>query len=396
MMKMTPILGFLMSLDGLGFEGAGGAGGEFDGVFGAGFFGVLFEGQLDELVDELGEGDAGGFPEFGVHADGSETGNGVHFVEIDFPAVFFEEEIHASHAVEFEGAKGFDRVLLEFFDFHGFEFGGNQKLRAFFEVFGGVVVELAVRDDFAGDGGLRVAIAEHGDFDFAGVDSELDHDFHGEFGGEMESGRELVVRVNLRHADGGAERGGLDENGIGERFFDFVRGLDGMALPVVAANGQPGHDRNFCGAQKFFGDILVHGDGRAEDARADEGETGEIEKALDGPIFAEGAVHDGEHHVETLAAAAAIEADERGVGGVGGHSDALAGAQNFREHFLRAGADEPVAFLGDADGHGFVFVGVEAANDGSGGGERDFMFARAAAEEDTDAEAFFVRAHGSR
>ena len=28
----------------LAFEGAGGAGGEFDGVFGAGFFGVLFEG----------------------------------------------------------------------------------------------------------------------------------------------------------------------------------------------------------------------------------------------------------------------------------------------------------------------------------------------------------------
>ena len=32
-------------LDGeLAFEGAGGACGEFDGVFGAGFFGVLFEG----------------------------------------------------------------------------------------------------------------------------------------------------------------------------------------------------------------------------------------------------------------------------------------------------------------------------------------------------------------
>jgi len=28
----------------LAFEGAGGACGEFDGVFGAGFFGVLFEG----------------------------------------------------------------------------------------------------------------------------------------------------------------------------------------------------------------------------------------------------------------------------------------------------------------------------------------------------------------
>ena len=37
----------------LAFEGAGGAGGKFDGVFGAGFLGVLFEGQLDKFVDEL-------------------------------------------------------------------------------------------------------------------------------------------------------------------------------------------------------------------------------------------------------------------------------------------------------------------------------------------------------
>lgn len=37
----------------LAFEGAGGAWGEFDGVFGAGFLRVLFEGQFDELVDEL-------------------------------------------------------------------------------------------------------------------------------------------------------------------------------------------------------------------------------------------------------------------------------------------------------------------------------------------------------
>jgi hypothetical protein len=33
-----------MGYEGLAFEGAGGACGEFDGVFGAGFFGVLFEG----------------------------------------------------------------------------------------------------------------------------------------------------------------------------------------------------------------------------------------------------------------------------------------------------------------------------------------------------------------
>ena len=35
----------------LSFEGPAGAGGEFDLVFGPGFFGVLFESQRDELVD---------------------------------------------------------------------------------------------------------------------------------------------------------------------------------------------------------------------------------------------------------------------------------------------------------------------------------------------------------
>ena len=87
---------------------------------GAGFFGVLFEGQCDEFVDELGEGNAAGFPEFGVHADGSEAGDGVHFVEIDFAAVFFQEKIDASRAFEFEGAKRLDGEVLKFFDLGGF------------------------------------------------------------------------------------------------------------------------------------------------------------------------------------------------------------------------------------------------------------------------------------
>jgi len=39
-----------------------------------------------------------------------------------------------------------------------------------------------------------------------------------------------------------------------------------------------------------------------------------------------------------------------------------------------------VAFLGDADGDGFVFVGVEATNYGCRRGERDFVFAGTAAE----------------
>ena len=167
-----------------------------------------------------------------------------------------------------------------------------------------------------------------------------------------------------------------------------------VAFPFVAADGDPGHDGNFGGLKEFFGDVFVHGDGGAEDACADEGQSGEVQQALDRAVFAKGAVHDGEDDVDALAGAAAVEADEGGVGRIGGHRDALAGAKNFRKHFLRAGADEPVAFFGDADGHGLVFVGVEAANHGGGRGEGNFVFAGAAAEENADAQTLFVRGHG--
>ena len=168
-----------------------------------------------------------------------------------------------------------------------------------------------------------------------------------------------------------------------------------VVFPFVTANGDPRDNRDFGGAEKFFGDVFIHGDGGAEDAGAYEGEAREVEETLDGAVFAEGAVHDGEDDVDALAGAAAVEADESGIGWVGTHCDALAGAENLRKHFLRAGADEPVAFFGDADGHDFVFVRVEAANDGGGGGEGDFVFAGAAAEENANTQSFFVRGHGN-
>jgi len=202
------------------------------------------------------------------------------------------------------------------------------------------------------------------------------------------------VRVDFGHADAGAERCGFHEDGIRKFFFDLMNDYVFVVFPFVAANGDPGNDGDFGGAEKFFGDVFIHGDGGAEDAGADEGKTGEVEETLDGAVFAEGAVHDGEDDVDALAGAAAVEADESGVGGIGAHGDALAGAENLRKHFLGAGADEPVAFFGDADGHDFVFVRVEAANHGGCGGEGDFVFAGAAAEENADAQSFFVRGHG--
>src|SRR5258708_4148663 len=380
----------------LSFEGAARACGELDLVFGAGFFGVLFEGQGDELVDEFAEGNAAGFPELRVHADGSEAGDGVHFVEIDFAAFFLQEKIDAGHTAEFEGAKRLDGVVLDFLHLRGLEVGGNQELRAFFQIFCGVVVKFAVGDDFAGDRGFPIVIAEDGNFDFARDHAALDENFHREFGGEIQGWREFLARVHFGHADGRAERGGFDEHGIRKFFFNRDLDVPRIAFPFVAVDGDPRYDGDFRDLKQALGDVFIHADGGTEDAGADKRQSCQLEQALDGSVFAKGAVHHGENHVDALAAAAAVQFYEGGVGGVRGHHDALATLQHFGQHFLRAGADQPVALFADADGHGFVLVGVETPNYGCGRDEGDFVFAGTAAEEDANAESFLViRGHES-
>jgi len=104
-------------------------------------------------------------------------------------------------------------------------------------------------------------------------------------------------------------------------------------------------------------------------------------------------VHDRKDDVKALAAAAAVERDERGIGWVGGHDNPLAALQNLGEHFLRSTTHQPVAFFGDANGNRFVFVRVQAAHHGSGRGERNLMLAGAATEENANAESFVIGGH---
>src|SRR5579862_9756316 len=97
----------------LAFESAASAGGKFDGEFCAGFFSVEFEGQLDEAIDELRIGQAGSFPQLGIHADGCETRNRVEFVDEDFSICAIQEEIAASHTGSVNRAEGANGVILK-------------------------------------------------------------------------------------------------------------------------------------------------------------------------------------------------------------------------------------------------------------------------------------------
>ena len=141
------------------------------------------------------------------------------------------------------------------------------------------------------------------------------------------------------------------------------------------------------GSEELLHGGLVHAGGGAEDAGADVGDVGEFEEALDGSVFAEGAVEDGEDDVEGLGEGAVLLGDV----GASGELDGF-GFRCFEQDwsgFCVAGEEamgfaggEPLALLGDADGDYFVLCAIDGVQDRGGGEEGDLVLAGAAAEED--------------
>ena len=81
----------------------------------------------------------------------------------------------------------------------------------------------------------------------------------------------------------------------------------------------------------------------------------------------------------------------------GGHKRALMCGAGLRhvagcdggaagEHVLRVFCEQPVAGFGDADGDDVVFLSVDSGKHGGSRAQRDFVLARAAAKDDSDAE----------
>ena len=106
-------------------------------------------------------------------------------------------------------------------------------------VLGVVVVELAVGDDLADDGGFGGVVAEDGDFEFAGfgagaADALLDDELAVEAGGEVHGGGEFGAVVDFADADGGAEIRGFYEERVGEGFFDELGAAFGVGAPFAA------------------------------------------------------------------------------------------------------------------------------------------------------------------
>ena len=216
-------------------------------------------------------------------------------------------------------------------------------------------------------------------------------------GGFVEGGPELLAVVGLGDADRGAEIGGLDEDGILESFFDLGDGFLRRFLPVGAEEGDVLDDGQAGLGEEALHHVLVHAGGGAEDAGADVGDAGQLKQALDGAVFAEGAVKDGEDDVERSALRAGHGRHQGGNALVeklrSGRSFRIAGAETAgngarvaQEELVRIGRGQPAAFPGDADGDDVEFGAVDSVEDGGGGEQRDFVLAAAAAEENADAE----------
>src|ERR1700730_9056277 len=158
-------------------EGAGGAGRKFDRILRASLFAVQFEREFDQPINEPGIRESRGFPEFRVHADGRETRDGVEFVDKNLPTAAFEKEIAAGHSDAIDRAEGAHCVVLKSDHLLPGQWRGNHEPRAFFQVLGGVIVELAMRYNLAGNRSANFIVAQDGDFDLPASDSTLHYDF---------------------------------------------------------------------------------------------------------------------------------------------------------------------------------------------------------------------------
>src|SRR5260370_31720023 len=130
-----------------------------------------------------------------------------------------------------------------------------------------------------------------------------------------------------------------------------------MTLPIGALQGDPRHDGNLRHLEETLGNVLVHADGGAEYAGADKRQASQVEQTLNRAVFAEGAVHHGKDDVEALSAAAAVQLDERGVGGIGGPPYSLAALQSFTPALLRPTPAPPITLLLDASTPGLLRLG---------------------------------------
>ncbi len=321
--------------------------------------------MADQAVDQLGIAHPHRLKQLRIHADVGEARQRVDLVD-DELAVVAEEEVDPRQALAAERAEGFDRELAHLVAHLARKVGRDFHRRPLLvEVFGLVSVKAVAvaRHDFAGRRGDErpVLTLEHPAFDLAAAHIFLDQDLAVVAERLGYGSRELVRRSGLADADRRAEPRGLDEHRAAELGGDPLKGR-----PISEGEAEGAGDRQAGVAHEALGDVLVHRRGRAEHARADIRDAGDLGQALDRPILAEGPMQDREHHIDRTGEvgrrAVGLGQDREPPRAAGDESDAGPAVRNGgRELAALDGAEEPGPRPGNADRHGFVARRIERA-----------------------------------
>ena len=133
--------------------------------------------------------------------------------------------------------------------------------------------------------------AEHGDLDLPTVDGFLDDDPLVVGEGVLDAVAQLLDFVRLGDADRRAHVRRLDEARQTELVGELCRQ---PRRPLVVAERPPARLRHAVGGEHLLGHRLVHRQRRAEDARADVGDVGELEEALHRAVLAHRPVEQGQ------------------------------------------------------------------------------------------------------
>src|SRR2546426_196028 len=371
-------------------------------------FALALERELDQAVEQLAVAEPGSLPHSRVPARRGEPGDRVDLVDED--PIALEKEVHPRHAGAVDGAVRLERELADPPGRLGRKGGWHRESRLAIRVLRRVVVELARVRDLAGQGGHGLVVPEHAHLDLAAGDGAFDEDL-------PVVARRLVERpgqgarvADLADPDGRAEIRRLDEAGEAEGVRDPARDALGRPPPFVAGHHEVLDDGQAVGLEHRLHRRLVHPDRGGEHARADVGQVGELEEALDRAVLPVRAVEHDDDDVEVAHLGGEApgglgpgEARRRGavdgLGAVGQRLLDFAGAVVRGQRDARLGgerpqgiaAHDPAPVAGDPDRHHGVAARLERRDDRGRGREGDLVLPRPAAEDDAHAQARHAR-----
>src|SRR5256712_848188 len=259
-------------------------------------FALALERELDQAVEQLAVAELGSLPHSRVPARRGEPGDRVDLVDED--PIALEKEVHPRHAGAVDGAVRLERERADPPGRLGRKGGWHRESRLAIRVLRRVVVDLARVRDLAGQGGNGLVVPEHAHLDLAAGDGAFDEDLPVVARRLVERPGQGVRVADLADPDRRAEIRRLDEAGEAEGLRDPARDALGRPPPFVTGHHEVLDDGQAVGLEHRLHRRLVHPDRGGEHARADVGQVGELEDALDRAVLAVRAVEHDDDDVE--------------------------------------------------------------------------------------------------